>query len=261
MAHARPPFGKPGSAWTKRGFTGHEHVEGLDTVHMNGRLYWISGGRFVQPDPVLTDPLNPQNWNPYSYVVNNPLNPVDPTGYSFVDTLIHPLRKVVRGLMRSAGPEVSGVVAGASCGALPYGWGIVCAAGGGYDIARAFGANPSQARRSAVAAAFAAAISWGMNNLGIDPSSARGVLISATAGGVSSVLQGGQFGHGFASAGITSYASPYINNVSSNPVAGATASANLGGTVSEMTGGKFRNGAMTGAFSYSVYSFMIRLNR
>ncbi|MDX9701291.1 MAG: hypothetical protein RBT55_17105, partial [Rhodocyclaceae bacterium] len=61
--------------------------------------------------------------------------------------------------------------------------------------------------------------------------------------------QGGKFGHGFVSAGVTAGAAPYV---SSNIVAGTATSAIIGGTVSEMTGGKFANGARSGAFAYVV---------
>jgi len=39
---------------------------------------------FIQPDTIIPDLSNPQSWNRYSYVVNNPTNHVDPTGNQFV---------------------------------------------------------------------------------------------------------------------------------------------------------------------------------
>src|SRR5690606_37868524 len=62
-----PPFGTATPSQTTHGFTGHEHVEALDSIHMNGRIYWGLAGRFGQTDPVVQQPTNPQNWNPYSY--------------------------------------------------------------------------------------------------------------------------------------------------------------------------------------------------
>ena len=38
-------------------------------------------GRFISPDTIVSDPFNPQSINRYSYVLNNPLNYIDPTGY------------------------------------------------------------------------------------------------------------------------------------------------------------------------------------
>lgn len=66
---------------TKRGFTGHEMVDGFDIVHMNGRIYDNMIGRFLQADPVVQDPSNTQNFNRYTYVWNNPLAYTDPSGY------------------------------------------------------------------------------------------------------------------------------------------------------------------------------------
>ncbi len=112
----------------------------------------------------------------------------------------------------------------------------------------------SDARRSGVAGAFSAAVSWGVGEYGSSLSIYSKVAISATAGGVASVIQGGKFGHGFFSAGVTAAASPYIYSPKTHPAIGATAAAILGGTVSEMTGGKFANGAVSGAFSYAIAS-------
>jgi len=77
----------------------------------------------------------------------------------------------------------------------------------------------------------------------------------AAAGGTLNVLQGGKFGHGFLSAGVSEALSPAIGTASSGGgaggvVAGTVASAVVGGTVSELSGGKFGNGAQTGAFQY-----------
>ena len=69
-------------------------------------------------------------------------------------------------------------------------------------------------------------------------------------GGVLASVQGGKFGHRFASAGFTMAASPMIGNAG-GPMAQGTTAALVGGTASAMTGGKFANGAMTAAMSYA----------
>ncbi len=38
-------------------------------------------GRFLSVDPIIGNPLSSQSLNPYSYIGNNPLSGVDPTGY------------------------------------------------------------------------------------------------------------------------------------------------------------------------------------
>ena len=65
-----------------RGYTGHEMLDKLDLVHMNGRVYDPLLGRFLSADPLLQDPMNSQSYNRYSYVLNNPTNMVDPTGFA-----------------------------------------------------------------------------------------------------------------------------------------------------------------------------------
>ena len=63
-----------------RGYTGHEHIDGLGLINMNGRMYDPLLGRFLSPDPFVQSPGNPQNYNRYSYCLNNPLKYTDPSG-------------------------------------------------------------------------------------------------------------------------------------------------------------------------------------
>ncbi len=56
-----------------RGFTGHEQLDGVGLVHMNGRLYDPTVARFLNPDPFVQEALSTQNLNRYSYVLNNPM--------------------------------------------------------------------------------------------------------------------------------------------------------------------------------------------
>ncbi|WP_333607578.1 RHS repeat domain-containing protein [Arsukibacterium sp.] len=94
------PFGKPrkgdyrqwnpatlagvvgSTPFTSRGFTDHEHLDGAQLIHMNGRVYDYNIGRFYSVDPVIQAPGNSQSMNPYSYIMNNPLAGTDPTGYT-----------------------------------------------------------------------------------------------------------------------------------------------------------------------------------
>ncbi|MGV6852207.1 MAG: SpvB/TcaC N-terminal domain-containing protein [bacterium] len=69
---------------TKRGFTDHEHIDHAQLIHMNGRIYDYNLGRFLSVDPYIQDPANSQSMNPYSYIMNNPLAGVDPSGYSAI---------------------------------------------------------------------------------------------------------------------------------------------------------------------------------
>ena len=49
--------------------------------YYNARYYDPELGRFIQPDDVIQDLSNPQSYNRYSYVLNNPLRYTDPTGH------------------------------------------------------------------------------------------------------------------------------------------------------------------------------------
>ena len=75
---------------TRRGFTDHEHLDEVELIHMNGRVYDYNLGRFLSVDPFIQAPQNSQSVNPYSYIMNNPLAGTDPTGYtSCTGTRIH----------------------------------------------------------------------------------------------------------------------------------------------------------------------------
>jgi RHS repeat-associated protein len=75
--------GATGNGSEERGFTGHEMLDEIGLIHMNGRLYDAEIGRFLQADPIIQEPLNGQNYNRYGYVQNNPLSYTDPTGFSW----------------------------------------------------------------------------------------------------------------------------------------------------------------------------------
>ena len=63
-----------------RGYTGHEMLSEFDIINMNGRLYDPVLGRFLSPDNYVQMPDNSQNFNRYSYCLNNPLKYTDPSG-------------------------------------------------------------------------------------------------------------------------------------------------------------------------------------
>ena len=69
------------SAQLRHGYTEHEHLDEVGLIHMNGRVYNPTLGRFASADPFVSRPANSQSFNRYSYVRNNPLKYVDPSGY------------------------------------------------------------------------------------------------------------------------------------------------------------------------------------
>ncbi len=76
---------------TSRGYTGHEHLQQFGLINMNGRMYDPILARMLSPDPGvypveqsengITNPTLSQDYNRYSYVLNNPLKYTDPSGY------------------------------------------------------------------------------------------------------------------------------------------------------------------------------------
>jgi RHS repeat-associated protein len=66
---------------TRRGYTLHEGLDNTNLIHMNGRIYDPSIGRFLSADPYIQAPFDSQSLNPYSYVFNNPLSWTDPSGF------------------------------------------------------------------------------------------------------------------------------------------------------------------------------------
>jgi RHS repeat-associated protein len=66
-----------------RGYTCHEHLAVFGLINMNARLYDAALGRFLSPDPYVQAPDFSQNFNRYSYCVNNPLKYSDQSGEFF----------------------------------------------------------------------------------------------------------------------------------------------------------------------------------
>ena len=86
-----------------RGYTGHEHLPEFELINMNARLYDPMLGRVLSPDPYVQNPFYTQDYNRYSYVLNNPMKytdrtgmvrePEDPTIYHISEVTITPKRR------------------------------------------------------------------------------------------------------------------------------------------------------------------------
>jgi RHS repeat-associated protein len=70
---------------TDMGFTGHKHNDDLGLIYMNARFYVPGIGRFASADTIVPNPANPQAFNRYSYVINNPLRLIDPSGHIYYE--------------------------------------------------------------------------------------------------------------------------------------------------------------------------------
>uniref|UniRef100_UPI004048492F RHS repeat domain-containing protein n=1 Tax=Rheinheimera sp. TaxID=1869214 RepID=UPI004048492F len=256
-------YSNPG---TSKGYTGHNMVNDFEVIHMGGRTYNPILGRFMQADPFIQAPSNLQNYNRYSYVLNNPMSYTDPSGYfSF-----NPLKKLTRNIIRAAtkvfGAELVNFVGTAVASYFGGPWG---AAAWTYEFNRAMGASSTGALRSAVTAAASAFALQGIGESSYwgQAGTPQNIFANAMVGGISAELQGGKFGHGFISAGVASAFKPMLNDIGGENSANAAiergdvaalelykpyriaGAAIIGGTASVISGGKFANGAITGAFT------------
>ncbi|MEZ5462994.1 RHS repeat domain-containing protein [Dokdonella sp.] len=234
---------------TRQGYTGHEQLDGVGLVHMRGRLYDPQLGRFIQADPFVESD-KAQGLNRYSYVLNNPLSLTDPSGYLS-------LRQVV-GIAIAVVAAYFGQYYLAQ-GAYAASFGIAVAGG----FASAYVATGSL--RAGLWGAFAAGVFWGIGtafsrswaydtgySCGAEMTQgARVAKIAAhgAAGGTLTELQGGKFGHGFVSAGVTETFSPAVSSIDNVP-AQAVAYAAIGGTASKLAGDSFSNGAATAIYQF-----------
>lgn len=246
--------------FTNKAYTGHENVQEVDLIHMNGRMYDATLARFISADPHIQSSGSSQNYNRYSYVMNNPMKYTDPSGYFFsklVSGIARGVKKFVKAIRPYAGIIVAAVIF-VYCPACSVNIYAATAAGAvvGAVGAAATGGN---VLKGAFVGALTAGASHYIGGLGLDPivsSIAHGAV-----GGAVNVIRGGKFGEGFASSAFTKLVSPSVQNFSeslagNNGAAsvffGATGAALVGGTSAEIGGGKFANGAAYAAFSYAV---------
>lgn len=250
-----------GLSSTNRGYTGHEMLDGLDVIHMNGRIYDPTLGRFLQPDPVIQAPDNPQNWNAYTYVFNNPYRYTDPSGMIGLEERQWAATAVAIAVSWFA-PQISAALyAGTSALVVNAVTLSVVVAGG------AISGGISGGSSGALSGAFSAALFFGIGETfqGMQGASGTGFLGSGftsgqfaqkalahgIAGGVMAKLQGGNFGNGFLSAGLGQVSGAVAGVAGGGIVTQTIVAAIGGGAVSALTGGKFANGALTAAFSYA----------
>ncbi len=237
---------------TDRGYTGHNMMDGLGIIHMNGRIYDPTLGRFLQADPHIQAPNNSQSYNRYAYVLNNPMSYTDPSGYFF--------NKLFKGLNKALGKFAP--VFGIALLAIPgVGQWAAVSMWNAAAIGFVSGGVATGSLKGALIGAFSGAafhqIGQAFNGKGgafWESGGAGHIGSHAVTGGVISTLSGGKFGHGFFSAGFTKFAMGNAgfdyDDISPSAMAGRTAiSATIGGTASVISGGKFANGAQTAAMA------------
>lgn len=242
---------------TDRGFTGHEHLDDVGIVHMNGRIYDPFIGRFMQADPQLQDASNLQNFNRYSYVLNNPLRYTDPTGEWFLAYWL----AAVGGYAASeviTSPKLRAVVAIAA--AIMVGPGSNFAKGAELAASQSAplagftaGMINTGDLRYGITGALSGAMFYGVGSFtegwqGFAGGVGR-VAMHGAAGCASAVIDGGKCGQGAISAGV-SKALTFGVTKNTHRITATVASAIAGGLASRLSGGEFESGAMMGAFSY-----------
>ncbi|QHS11192.1 RHS repeat-associated core domain-containing protein [Sinimarinibacterium sp. NLF-5-8] len=243
---------------TNRGFTGHEHLDDVGLIHMNGRIYDPRTARFMSPDPIIQAAANLQSYNRYSYALNNPLSYIDPSGYSLwgkiVNSVSNELRRWesdFRHEMRRPGSLLAPVlrVAGATASVLGCAGAASAACYAGIEgaISRSQGITGSNLIRNT---AIAGATAYGFGYVGgkYAAGSFQSYAGHALVGCGSAMAGGGNCGQGAAAAVVGHAASAASARVHESIQLAFAATA--GGASSVITGGKFSNGAVTGAFGY-----------
>ncbi len=259
---------------TTRGFTGHEMLDSVGIIHMNGRIYDPLLGRFMNADPVIQAPTNFQSLNRYTYVLNNPLTLTDPSGHTslrkfgrwldknvirYVDPINYYLVKLHMRLIRK-NPEVASIAGNAACASATAGAGAVACAGlVGAIVTYSVTGDYSMAMKAGATAAVTAYIWQGVgDNLGTGGSFGDKfgrTMIHGAVGGLLSVAQGGKFGQGFAAGAVSKGLNESGIGVgvgrgsTGDYFKNAAEAAFVGGTASVFAGGTFANGARTAAFA------------
>jgi RHS repeat-associated protein len=245
-----------------RGYTGHEHLDEIGLVHMNGRIYDPVLARFMSPDPVVGDPSDMQHYNRYAYVANSPLRYTDPSGNCIWDACVfeafaaiiigsqleqHGNKhwRMVGTIVKTVG-EIALVEAGIGDFPKPAVAAIASA-----TATAASGGTPEQVLLSA---ATAAAYSTAGAKWGNEP----GKILSAHAliACVSASASGGNCGRAAVIAVANKYATIELRGSGLGKYEMPAVLAVVGGTVSHLGGGKFANGAAQAASAYIYNELM-----
>ncbi len=258
----------PGSP-SNRGFTGHEHLDGFDLVHMNGRVYSHHSSTFTSVDLVNQAPDDAQIANGYQYARHNPLKYIDPSGYFSIGDIGRGLRDLGRGLrnlgrglereFQKAGDWLSDnwkqvvVVAAAvaittlSGGTLsPIAAAMLSGAIMGGGMAWAYGGSFEDILIGSFTGAVMGGIGYGIGTA-FQAGSWGSIAAEGHLSGVQSAMHGGDYWTGFKVGAIRQGVMPNIGEIDSSAMRIA-ARGTLSGAVAELEGRKFSNGALSGTF-------------
>jgi hypothetical protein len=253
---------------------------------MNGRIYDPELGRMLSPDPFVQVPENSQNFNRYSYVLNNPVNLTDPSGFSWVSKVFDKIgnwfsenwRTVVAIAVVVGLAFVLTPIAGVGWNALGQisinsGWaqGAIVGAAAGASNTAINGGNASDILRAAVVGGIQGGITGGLLNgwesTGWNWETLRHVVGHGVVGGSANVALGGKFQDGFLSAAASAAAADFgmlgdAKATGPGALASRTIRAGIvGGTASALGGGKFANGAWTASFQHLLNAELEQFGR
>ncbi len=263
--------------YTNRGFTGHEHIDEVGLIHMNGRVYDPQLGRFLSADPHVQAPYSSQSYNRYAYAMNNPLKYTDPSGY-FFKKLFKSIKKAFKSIgkfLKKYGRVIVAIAAAAfigpaAAGALGFTSGtlafsIAAGAVGGFVSGAILGGSLKAGLKGALFGGISAGLAFdiGHGSIGnwLEGAFDGAVAVArdiahGIAQGIVSELSGGDFKSGFLGGALGHYAGRraqhYFGNMegATGVAARTTVAAVAGGTASTLGGGKFGNGAISAAFSH-----------
>jgi RHS repeat-associated protein len=226
---------------THRAFTYHEQLDNVDLVHMNGRVYDPNIGRFLSADPIVQAPLMSQSLNRYSYVLNNPLSLVDPSGFSWLSKLFKStvFRTLLAIVVAIALPQLYP--------ALQSFWGAVA-------VGAIAGGIAAGNLRGALLGGLTAGLFYGAGSLGKYLGAGNGgvthAILHGAAGCLSAVAGGGKCGQGALSASFADFGGAHVHNFGSK-LANALMRGVLGGAASQLGGGRFGDGLYQGVAGYA----------
>ncbi|MCB0338808.1 MAG: RHS repeat-associated core domain-containing protein, partial [Bdellovibrionales bacterium] len=221
-----------------KGFTGHEHLDSVGLIHMQGRAYDPSIGRFLSADPLVQLPEFSQSLNRYSYVLNNPLTMTDPSGFGWFSKFFKGVQNFLKGFSKNGLENIilASVTAGWSSG-----YQLLAYAAYNAGKAMASGEEPGKALSFAAQATLQKLIFQVFDATVLEP--AMSELDKALPSILSpNALKGGTFNYG--------YGELLANNVVSE-----VTRATLRGARNMLVGGNFIDGFSASAFAGTLSIF------
>lgn len=184
-----------------RGFTGHEHLTWFGLVNMNARLYDPLLGRFLSPDPYVQAPDFSQNFNRYSYALNNPLRYTDESGEFWLYVIGAAIGGITNWIANGCEFTWDGLKyfgAGAAIGALS--WGASAFTASAFSACGVAAGALVGSATGAVTGAATGFLSNGLNNMisgsdfmhGAWAAARSGMISGAISGAVSGGITGGK---------------------------------------------------------------------